>query len=155
MANSTPSTPDAIEAPIRDAIRRTQPHALLTYPVHGISGHPDHLVTHAAVKRAYVEARAAGEAPLQRLLFFGLLPAADADRPAHLRATPVERFAGCMTVSEADLAVSARALACYTTYADVIAAHNPLQQVRDGLWFELFGEPAGPALSHLLEGLRA
>ncbi|HYE57946.1 MAG TPA: PIG-L family deacetylase [Rhodothermales bacterium] len=145
--------PRAVETPIRDAVCRTQPDVILTYPVHGISGHPDHLVTHAAVKRVFVEEREAKKAPLRRLAFFGLPPADDPNRPPHLRPTPLERFAGVMAVSEADLEVSARTLDCYTTYAEVVRRHDPLRQVREGLWFELFDEPVAPRRSHLLEGL--
>jgi N-acetylglucosamine malate deacetylase 2 len=135
------------------AIRRTQAEVILTYPVHGISAHPDHLVTHAAVKRVFVEEREAGTAPLRRLAFFGLPPKDDPARAAHLRPTPEERLAGLMPVSEADLAAGARALDCYTTYAEVIRRHDPLAQVREGLWFELFDEPVTPRRAHLLEGL--
>ena len=145
--------PRGVEAPIREAILRTQPDVVFTYPVHGISGHADHLVTHAAVKRVFAEMRDDAAAPLRRLVFFGLAPSDDAARASHLRATPLERFAGTMTVSEADLAVSAQALECYTTYAEVVKRHDPLRQVEAGLWFELFDEPAAPARTHLLEGL--
>ena len=47
---------------------------MVTYAFHGNSGHPDHLVTHAVVKRAYCAAcdDLAGRSP-RRLAFFTLI----------------------------------------------------------------------------------
>ncbi|MCK4765045.1 MAG: UPF0175 family protein [Candidatus Aminicenantes bacterium] len=49
------SAPRRIEAVIQKEITRLCPHIVVTYAVHGISGFHDHLVSHAVVKRAFVE----------------------------------------------------------------------------------------------------
>ena len=47
--------PRELETVVRDEIKRIQPDIVVTYPVHGISGFHDHLVTYAIVKRVYLE----------------------------------------------------------------------------------------------------
>ena len=145
--------PRDVEAPIREAICRTRPDVVVTYAVHGNSGHPDHLAGHAAVKRAFVDARDAGEAPLRRLALFTLAPTDDPARMPHLKSTPWERIGVLMPAAPEDFEASRRALACYATYAAVVAAHDPLRQVADGVAFELFGEPAAPRRAHVLDAL--
>jgi hypothetical protein len=44
-----------IEKSIRDEIQRVEPHVVVTFPIHGISGFHDHIVTHFAVTRVYLE----------------------------------------------------------------------------------------------------
>ncbi len=143
--------PRAVEAPVADAIARLRPDVVVTYPVHGISGHPDHLVTHAAVKRVVVEAREDGEGP-KRLAFF-CVPDTDTDRPAHLRATPLARVGVEMGIEEADIALGKTALDAYVTYAEVVRAHDPLGRTGGRVCFELFGEAPRPVRTHLLDGL--
>ncbi len=150
--------PAALEAVIERHIRRQRPDVLVTYPAHGISGHPDHVATHAAVTRVFEQMRAAApEAAPRRLAYFVLPPAADPAqaeaRADHLQSSP-EAAIGCITPVDAeDLALGARALACYETYQAVVEAHDPLAQVVEGVCFALRGEPAAPLRSDLLEGL--
>ncbi len=59
---------------------------LATYTTNGISGHPDHLVTHALVKRVFCELRYNREPYLRRLALFAIPD--DVERPEHLRTTP-------------------------------------------------------------------
>src|SRR4030042_2075412 len=47
--------PFIMEAALTGHIMRMQPGVVGTYPVHGISGFHDPLVTHAVVKRVYIE----------------------------------------------------------------------------------------------------
>lgn len=49
--------PRKIENVIRHHLATIQPDVLITYPVHGISGFHDHLVSHAVVKRLFCELR--------------------------------------------------------------------------------------------------
>jgi N-acetylglucosamine malate deacetylase 2 len=49
--------PWTIEDLIRDEILRVEAHVVVTFPIHGISGFHDHIVTHFAVTRAYLELR--------------------------------------------------------------------------------------------------
>jgi N-acetylglucosamine malate deacetylase 2 len=47
--------PRDIELVIKDEIEKIKPEVVVTYPVHGISGFHDHLISHGVVKRVYVE----------------------------------------------------------------------------------------------------
>lgn len=146
--------PEALEAAIRQHVERVRPDVLVTYAVHGISGHPDHLETHAAVKRVFCTLRREMPATApRRLALFTLPPSDDPQRPAHLKATPWERIGVVETVSAEDLAQGHAALACYETYREVVEAHNPLRQVEAGVCFELFDEPAQPRRDSLFAGL--
>lgn len=143
-----------LEETITAHVRRVRPDVVVTYAVHGISGHPDHLAGHAAVKRVCCALRRAGDAAaLRRLAFFTLPPSDEPGRPVHLKSTPWEHIGVVERVSEEDLARGHEALACYTTYRPVIDEHQPMKQVEAGVCFELFGEPAQPRRDSLLTGL--
>lgn len=146
--------PIPLEEAIAAHIRRVRPDVVVTYAVHGISGHPDHLAGHAAVKRVFCALRRDGDAASpRRLAFFTLPPSDDPERPAHLRASPWEHIAVVERVSEEDIARGHEALSCYKTYKSVIEQHQPLRQVEEGVCFELFGEPVHPRRDSLSTGL--
>lgn len=52
--------PRIIEEAIEQHLHQLKPDVVVSYPVHGISGFPDHLVTHAVVKRVYCQMRDEG-----------------------------------------------------------------------------------------------
>jgi LmbE family N-acetylglucosaminyl deacetylase len=146
--------PLVLEDEIAARIHDLAPDVVVTYPVHGISGHPDHLVSHAATKRVACALRRDGVAYPRRLAFFTLPPAPDdAERPDHLQHSPAGLIDCVVPVSEANLDAGHEALDCYVTYQSVVEAHQPLRSVTDGVAFELFGERHDPRLSGLLEGL--
>ena len=145
--------PRVLEEAVAARLRDVRPQVVVTYAVHGISGHRDHLAGHAAVKRVFCTLRDEGAAFLKRLAFF-TLPEADAPRrPAHLRSSP-EKYIDCVVQAEAQDVEKARAaLAAYETYQDVVEAHEPLRQVEGGVCFELFQEAPRPPLDDLFAGL--
>jgi len=146
--------PLLLEEEIAGHLHRTEADVVVTYPVHGISGHPDHLVTHAVVKRVSAQLRADGVGYPKRVAFFTLTaPGDDVDRPDHLSHSPDAVIDAVLSVTDADLDAGHAALDCYETYQDVVEAHRPLQNVRNGTHFEIFGEDHSPPLSDLLEGL--
>lgn len=147
--------PLKIEAAVVERVEAVKPHVVVTYPVHGISGHPDHLVGHGVVKRVFCALRADGIAYLQRLAFFTLPEEGEAERPAHLQGSPAEAIDVIEAFSEEDLVRARSALDCYTTYQDVIEAHRPLESVAEGVHFELFQEAHTPPLDALAAGLGA
>ncbi|WP_307343357.1 PIG-L deacetylase family protein [Caldalkalibacillus uzonensis] len=63
--------PRLLEQAVAAHIRSINPHIVVTYPVHGISGFHDHLVTHA-VKRVFLELREQGTVQLKRLALYTL-----------------------------------------------------------------------------------
>jgi len=146
--------PLVLEEEVARAVHETEPDVVITYPVHGISGHPDHLVSHAVVKRVVCALQADGASHPQRLAFFTLPPPPeDADRPAHLRHSPASLI-DCVVRPEArDMETAREALYCYETYRPVIEKHQPLRSSEDGVSFELFGEAPDPPLSSLLDDL--
>lgn len=146
--------PLLLEEEVADRIHATEPDVVVTYPVHGVSGHPDHLVTHGIVKHVVCAMRADGASTPKRLAFFTLAPPSEnSTRPEHLQHSPSDLIDCTYTVSEDDMEQAREALYCYETYRPVIEEHQPLEVVRDGLSFEVFGETYDPPLSSLLEGL--
>ena len=147
--------PRVLEDAVAARIRAVRPQIVATYAAHGISGHRDHLASHAAVKRVFCALRDEGTAYLKRLAFFTLPESDDPERPAHLRSSPEEKI-GCVVQAEAQDVERARAaLAAYETYQDVIETHRPLRQVEGGVCFELFQETLRPPLGDLFAGLEA
>ena len=146
--------PREVERPIAEAVRRLRPDVLASYDVFGNSGHPDHLVTYAAARRLFHALRdAEPEAAPRRYAGFTVLDDQLADAPGHLRGVPRERAGAVVTFTAADRAAGERALACYATYADVVARHRPLDTVASGVGFVLAGEHPAPPLDDLTAGL--
>lgn len=147
--------PLTLEDEVADHIHDTSPDVVVTYPVHGISGHPDHLVTHAVTKRVACALRADGAAHPQRLAFFTLPPPTDdPERPSHLQHSPQALIDCVVPVTDADIETARRALDCYETYRPVIEKQQPLRTVGNRIRFELFGEAHAPPLSSLTDDLQ-
>lgn len=143
--------PRTIEAPIAEALDRIAPDVVVTYAVHGISGHPDHLVTHAVVKRLFCERRGTPGAP-RRLALFTLLPPEEGQPDPMELGTSKPGEIGCVVeIGDEEVDVARRALACYETYRDVIAEHDPLARIGRRVVFELFGEEVEEPLRGLGE----
>lgn len=141
--------PRVLEGAVAARIREVQPAVVVTYAAHGVSGHRDHLVSHAVVKRAFCQLRADGADFLRRLAFF-TLPEEDATgRPAHLTGSPAALIDCVVDFAGEDRARAEDALACYETYRSVIEAHRPLDSVAGGVRFELFQEAFSPPLADL------
>lgn len=145
--------PREIERPIGAEIQRLQPQVVVTYAVYGVSGFEDHLVTHAVVKRAYVEL-AEKVSFLRRLAFYTIPQEAAAASPHFpLRGTAAEEIGCRMTVDEADVERTQQALDCYVTYQQVIAESGIRDMVSRQAVFEIFRERHDPPLDDLLAGL--
>ncbi len=144
--------PRVLEDAVARQIEKVKPAVVVTYAAHGVSGHADHLVSHAVVKRVFCAAREAEGGP-RRLALFTLPEDGSADRPAHLTGSPAEAIGCVVRFSEEDRARAERALACYATYQDVVAEHEPLKHVAEGVPFELFQERFRPPLGDLFERL--
>ncbi len=143
--------PLKLERDITDRVAEITPDILVTYAFHGISGHPDHLVTHASVKRVYCTLRTSGmDNFLRRLAFFTLLPSEDSG----LSASSPEQVDCIVPVDEQDVETARRCLECYETYQDVIEEHDPLRRIGSAVPFEIFRERFDPPLSSLTGGLR-
>ena len=144
--------PRTIEAPIRDEIVRIAPHVLVTFPIHGISGFHDHIVTHFAVTRVYLDLHGPDCPWLQRLAFF-TLASAPAEFPWHVNVSLSDEIDCEYQVTDADMELFHRSLDCYVTYADVIARTKVHDVFDTHAYFELFREDHKPPLTDLCEGL--
>ena len=146
--------PRDLENVIERKIQAVVPDVVVTYDYHGNSIHPDHVVTHAVVKRAYRAAcdEMAGRSP-RRLAFFTLVEGEIEDAPADLHGSPRQRLGAVVTFTDADRQKADDALACYETYAEVINDHRPLRQVEGGVPFVLFQESHDEPLDSLTDDL--
>ncbi len=145
--------PRVLEAEVERAIAETKPDVVVTYDTHGNSVHPDHLVAHAVVKRAFCAARERADAPRRLALFALVEEAMTDDAPSHLQGTPRAEIGAVVAFTDADHAKGQAALDCYGTYAPVIEEHRPLRQVTDGVGFVLFQETHDAPLDSLTAGL--
>jgi LmbE family N-acetylglucosaminyl deacetylase len=146
--------PWTVEKPIRDEILRIEPHVVVTFPIHGISGFPDHIVTHFAVTRVYLELRGADHPSLQRLAFFTVV-SAPAEFPWHVTVTAPAEIDCAFRVTDSDMERFHAALDCYTTYADVIARTRVHDVFDHEVHFELFREDQNPPYQDIFERLDA
>lgn len=144
--------PRRIEAAVAAELGRLLPDVVVTYPAHGISGFHDHLVTHAAVKRAWVEAREA--LPLRRLAFH-TVSEETARASAHfpLSHSSDEEIDVVVPVDERDLEAAKRALDCYATFQETIEKSGIKQLLPARVPFELYRESFEPPLEDLFAGL--
>lgn len=145
--------PLELEEVIHRHIDRVKPDVVVTYAVHGISGHRDHLVTHAVVKRVFSALREQSADVPRRLALFTLSEEDDTGRPEHLQGSPAELIDCTIPFDEDDRRRARAALDCYETYQDVIERHQPLKHLGEGLHFELFQESPRPRLDDLLADL--
>ncbi len=146
-------SPLELEDVVTSKIRRVRPSVVVTYVTHGCSGHPDHLVTHAVVKRAFCALRDDSADYLKRLAFFTLDDDAAVERPAHLRGVPRAKIDCIIRFDERDRAVGEAALHAYETYRAVVEEHRPLNTVTEGVCFVFFGETFDPPVGHLTDGI--
>lgn len=147
--------PRTLEAVVEEAVRARRPDVLVTYTAYGNSGHPDHLVTHAVVKRVFCALREESPevAPRRLALFSVVDDDLTANAAPHLRGVPAAAVGARVAFTEADRRRAEEALACYVTYREVVERHRPLDQVARGVPFVLFGETPDEPLDDLTAGL--
>ncbi len=148
--------PRAIEDAIRKEIERLQPQIVVTYPVHGISGFHDHIVTHAVVKRVYVELRETRDY-LKRLAFLTITAEEAKSKSAIFPlsgSTPAE--IDCVVeVDKADVEKGRRALDCYVTFQETIEKSGIRDFLGGAIPYEFFQESYDPPVDDLFAGLES
>lgn len=147
--------PRDLERAVSREVERLSPEILVSYPAHGISGFHDHLVTHAVVKRAFVELRErVGE--LRRLAFCTLTgeQAEAATTVFPLSSSTVEEVDCLVPVGERDLEACRRALDCYVSFQETIERTGIKDKLFSEVAFELYDESFEPPLEDLFEQLR-
>ncbi len=143
--------PREIEWDIIKEIEIVKPQIVITYPVHGISGFHDHLVTHAVVKRVFTDMKAEGADYLRRLAFITLNIDSVKKNTGRFRlhASPPELIDCIETVNEDDIERMRDALKCYVTYQDVIKESGVLKSAGNKIYYEFFQEFFAPAVADI------
>lgn len=146
--------PRIIENVISNTIERIRPQIIITYPVHGISGFHDHLVTHAVVKRVFAELSSLDNTYLRRLAFFTLSePTEKVDGIHQLNYSTQEEIDCIMQVDDVDVKNFHRALDCYKTYQEVIEASGVRKMITQEVHYEIYRENHHPPLKDLTQGI--
>ncbi len=145
--------PREIEAVVAEHIDRIQPQVVATYAVHGISGFHDHLVSHAVVKRVFVDLRETRPF-LKRLAFVTLTREnAEKSRHFHLNGSTPDEIDCVVSVDAVDIDRCHRALDCYVTFQETIEKSGVKNHITDQAVFELFQENHTPPLDDLFAQL--
>jgi LmbE family N-acetylglucosaminyl deacetylase len=146
--------PREIENVIRKEIERIKPQVVVTYAVHGISGFHDHLVSHAVVKRVFVELQE--KVPWLKRLAFHTVTAELAEKSSHFRlsSSTAEEIDCVFPVDPVDIEKNLEALGCYVTFQETIAKSGVKDFVRTtDIVFELYRENYDPPLADLFDGI--
>ena len=145
--------PIEIESITEKYIRKFSPDVVVTYPVHGISGFHDHLVTHGVVKRVFCKLRTEWNSAPKRLAFFTLAKSDENDGKFRLH-TSTESEIDCATrLTPEDIQKGKEALDCYRTYQNTIKEARVLDRIGDTVFFEFFQEGFSPHVSSIFENL--
>jgi LmbE family N-acetylglucosaminyl deacetylase len=145
--------PREIEKIIEEHIEKIRPDVLVTYAVHGVSGFPDHLVSHAVVKRVFEFMKEKYGYP-QRLALTTITEE-DASKFTHFRLnhSKMEDIDCIVETGETDLENAIKALSCYKTYEAVIQDSAIRDFIQKSVVFEIYKEKHDPKLTDLFEGL--
>ena len=152
-------TPQDLEEVIEQHIEMVRPEVVVTYSVFGISGFPDHLVTHAVVKRAYCQMREHGAEYLQRLAMYTVTQE-NAEQTnsrterVNIRGSKPEQIDAVVEVAEEDYKKHLEALDCYESYQSVIEDIGIKKAIGRKFHFEFFQEDCSPPVEALEEGLK-
>jgi LmbE family N-acetylglucosaminyl deacetylase len=148
--------PRIIEEAIRQHLLLVKPDIIVSYPVHGISGFPDHLVTHAVVKRVYCQLRDEGNHWLRRFAMFTISQEQQKGFEASVipvKSTPDHQIHVRIPVSKDDNMAMDKALNCYVTYKETIEKTMKTAPPFKEIVFQLFDETPDRTLSDITEGL--
>jgi N-acetylglucosamine malate deacetylase 2 len=148
--------PREIEKIVADHIKMIKPQLIVTYPVHGVSGFHDHLVTHAVVKRVFMELKESGASYLKRLAFITLPNKTD---QVNIQGSFVIKNSDPMLIdcevhmTDKDVQVFKQSLSCYETYKEMIEKSGVVGMLGDRMFFEIYKEDHKPVLTDLTAGI--
>jgi N-acetylglucosamine malate deacetylase 2 len=145
--------PREIEKVIKDEIEKIKPDIIVSYPVHGISGFHDHIITHCIVKRVYEVMKEKNGYP-KRLAFVTVTEDfAKLFTFFKLAHSTNEEIDCIVETSEEDVKKAKQALSCYKSYQDTITQSNIEDLIQKTAAFELYREKHEPKLKDLFEGI--
>lgn len=148
--------PLVLEQEVRKWLQLYQPDVVITYPVHGGSGHHDHITLHHVIKRLFYERLP--ELPFwKRLAFFTVV---DTEKPMFLEGgvprvtqTRHEDISVILTLTEEDVNAMKKALQCYETYQEMVKTTNVIDRIGNKIFFELENERFETPLSSVIEAI--
>ena len=148
--------PRKLENIVKDHIRKIKPEILVSYPVHGISGFHDHLVTHAVVKRVFLELKDAGNDYLKRLAFNTIIdkgfPPWQGDM--FVLKQSASELIDCRVKLDDEMKQALKdSLSCYETYKSTIEESGVIGRFGEEIPFEFFNENFDPPLKKLTDEL--
>jgi N-acetylglucosamine malate deacetylase 2 len=145
--------PNKLENSVKEYINEVEPDILVTYAVHGISGFPDHLVTHAVVKSLFCKRRKSGNDNLRRLALFTRQGEVITNGNFRLNVSSDDAIDCIVTCNEEDMNKFHRSLDCYETYKEVIEESNVRNIVDEHVPFEFFQENFDEPVDDIVYGL--
>lgn len=147
--------PIEIETVVKDEILRIEPYVIVTYPVHGISGFHDHLVTHAVVKRVYEELKPK-KWFLKRLAFTTVdEKTAKMSKSFKLNYSTDEEIDCIIKADKSDIDAGNKALSCYKTYEKVINDVGIREIIKKPYVFEFYKEEFKTPVNDLFASMSA
>lgn len=149
--------PREFEQVVKKHIDEIKPDLIVTYPIHGISCHHDHLTCHAIVKRLFCELRKKSSYSYLKRLAFITLPNPDEDAKkggnSNVNSSKKEYIDCIIHLSETEKNKLKEALYCYETFIDVINETKVIEHIGDKVHFEFFDENFDPVIHEITFGL--
>lgn len=148
--------PLILEQEVKKWLLFYQPDVVVTYPVHGGSGHHDHIALHHIIKRLFYE-RLPELSFWKRLAFFTVV---DTEKPMFLEGgvprvtqTKQEDVSVILSLSEENIYAMKDALLCYETYQEMVKTTKVVERIGNKVYFELADEKFETPFSSLTESL--
>jgi N-acetylglucosamine malate deacetylase 2 len=146
--------PLELEAEVEKWIHHFKPNIVVTYPVHGGSGHHDHIALHHIVKRLFY-AKNQEMIFWKRLAFFTVV---DTGKPMFMEGgvprvtqSAEEDVAVTYDLTDEDIQAMYDALLCYDTYQEMVKTTNVIERIGNKTHFELANENFENKLTSLTE----
>lgn len=147
--------PIEIENVVREEIMKIEPYVIVTYPVHGISGFHDHLVTHAVVKRVFEDIKAK-KWFLKRLAFTTVdEKTAKMSKSIKLHFSTEEEIDCIVDADPVDIKATEDALNCYKTYEEVLGSSGIMKMIKRPYVFEFYKESFKEPVADLFDNMPA
>jgi LmbE family N-acetylglucosaminyl deacetylase len=148
--------PLSLENELKKWMETHRPEVVITYPVHGGSGHHDHITLHHSLKRLFYSKSDALHF-WKRLAYFtvidtGLPMFFDAGIP-RVTWTKKEDVAVTVQLNESNINAMKEALLCYDTYQEMVKTTNVIERIGNQTHFELENEKHQHLLSSVTESL--
>jgi len=148
--------PLLLEEELKNRIGHYQPDVVVTYPVHGGSGHHDHITLHHILKRLFYT-KTNGLSNWKRLAYFTVV---DTGLPMFFEGgiprvtwTKKEDIQVEVQLSESNINAMKNALLCYETYQEMVKTTNVIDRIGSTTYFELEGEEHTKVLPSITDSL--